>query len=436
MQRAGWICAACSSGYPVIGEVPWLFAEPRAALAEWCDRLHFLLLELEREARILRAELDAPDRLASTRRRLELLATANEDHARRLRDLLAPLGLADVQTSYETHLALRTRLPADQGLTNYYVNVHRDWVWGDEENAASLALIRSTAGDAHDWGITVVLGAGAGRLAYDVHMSCVPRFTVAVDFNPLLLFVARDMARGESLQLYEFPIAPRTIEDHALLRTLRAPAAARPGFFTVGADVLRAPFVGEAIDTVVTPWLIDIIDEDFARFAARVNGMLRPGGCWINFGSLSFSQGERAWRLSREEVVELLESAGFEDLQLQEATIPYMRCPSSRHSRLETVVVWRARKARTVPPPGEHSVLPDWLVHADRPVPLLEDFRVQAVSTRIHAFLMSLIDGRRSLRDIARLLVEQRLMTPQDAEPAVRRFLTRMYEDSRRRAGY
>jgi len=25
----GWICGACSSGYPVIGDIPWLFPEPQ-----------------------------------------------------------------------------------------------------------------------------------------------------------------------------------------------------------------------------------------------------------------------------------------------------------------------------------------------------------------------------------------------------------------------
>jgi hypothetical protein len=80
--------------------------------------------------------------------------------------------------------------------------------------------------------------------------------------------------------------------------------------------------------------------------------------------------------------------------------------------------------------------LPDWLVAGDQPVPLLEDFRMQAVTTRIHAFLMSLVDGKRSLKDMAQVLVAQRLMAPGDAESAVRTFLSRMYDDSRRRASF
>jgi hypothetical protein len=401
-------------------------------LSQWRGRLQFLLQSLEREARTLRSELAGNARGALTRARLEALATANEDHAKRLAQLLAPLGLGAVHTGYETHLGLRTRLPSDQGLTNYYVNLHRDWAWGNAENEASVALIRSAAADHANWGSTLVLGAGSGRLAYDVHMQCAPRLTVAVDFNPLLLFVARDVTRGDSLELYEFPIAPRRLADHAILRSLAAPKPVRPGFHIVAADALRAPFATEAFDTVVTPWLIDIVSEDFASFAARVNALLRPGGSWINFGSLVFSQGARALRLSYEETLEILRRTGFAQPAIGEQSIPYMCSPGSRHARLETVVAWCARKEGGAPASPTEGTLPEWLVMSDRPVPQSEDFKIQGVATRIHAFLMALIDGRRSIQDMARMLVEQRLMSEEEAEPAVRRFLIRMVEDSRK----
>jgi hypothetical protein len=69
-------------------------------------------------------------------------------------------------------------------------------------------------------------------------------------------------------------------------------------------------------------------------------------------------------------------------------------------------------------------------------VPLSASFRTQAAATRVHAFLMSLIDGRRSLKDMAKLVVEQRLMNPDEAEAAIRSFLIKMYDDSRRGTAY
>lgn len=435
LQRAGWICEACSAGFPVIGGVPWLFAEPQAALAEWRGRLSFLLQELEREAQMLRAEhASAASRL--TQARLESLAAAHEDHARRLKALLAPLAIGESAIGYESHLALRTRLPLDQGLTNYYANAHRDWAWGDAENAASLAAVRELAGAGHDFARTLVMGAGAGRLAYDLHMQCGAALTVAADFNPLLLFVAREVVHGGAVELQEFPIAPRTLADHAVLRTLKSPAPVRDGFFLLAADAMRAPFGEARFQTVVTPWFVDIIDEPLERFAARVNRWLAPGGVWLNFGSLSFSHGERSQRLSLEEALEAVGAAGFGSLVTREPTVPYMQSPASRHGRIETALAWRAVKERDAPPAPEGSRLPEWLLRTDLPVPLTTEFQVHSFSTRIYAFLMSLIDGKRSVADMARTLVEQRLMRADEAEPAVRGFLARLHADARARAGY
>jgi len=57
---------------------------------------------------------------------------------------------------------------------------------------------------------------------------------------------------------------------------------------------------------------------------------------------------------------------------------------------------------------------------------------MQAASTRIFAFVMSLIDGKRSIKDMAKTMQAQRLMEQQEAEGVIRDFLIRMYEDSRR----
>jgi hypothetical protein len=208
-------------------------------LAEWRARLHMLLIELDREAATLRAELGTAGLGDLTRARLELLAAAHEDHARRLQKLLAPLDIPVSEPqpeAYETYVALGTRLPHQQGLTNYYINAHRDWVWGAVENDASIALIEAALPAGYDWGRTLVLGAGAGRLAYDVHMRFAPSLTAAADFNPLLLFVAHAVTTGGLLELYEFPIAPRLLQDHAALRLLTAPTPVRAGFHLVAAD--------------------------------------------------------------------------------------------------------------------------------------------------------------------------------------------------------
>ena len=437
-KGSDFACKACKTEFPSVNGIPWLFAEPDATLAEWRNRLQFALQQLAHESQRLKGALESAELSAAARLRLTTLADATDEHRADLRDLLAPVGVQSMQASYESHLALRTRLPGDQGLNTYYANVHRDWAWGDEENRASVDAIEAVldaSGDAAT-GDTIVLGAGAGRLAFDLHARDGTHNTCAVDFNPLLLLIAQRVAAGEPLSLYEFPIAPIAADSVARKQALAAPQPARDGFHLLLADVLRAPFAPQSADTVVTPWLIDIVSEDLPVFAARINQLLKPGGRWINFGSLAFEHADRARRYGPDEVADIVAATGFEQPTLQERTIPYMCSPLSRHGRRETVVTFAARKTADVKAPGRHKALPDWLVVGKEAVPLSQSFRTQAMSTRIYAFIMSLIDGKRSIEEMAKILEQQQLMPRSEAIPAIRNFLIRMYEDSQRDGRY
>ncbi len=430
---AVWRCAGCNVKFPHIAGIPWLFAEPNAALGEWRDRLHFSLQRLERERQRAAAALESQSLRPSTRARLDTLERSTRDHGVRLRSLLAPLELDHRSATYETHLALRTRLPPDQGLTTYYSNIHRDWCWGGAENDASFDSLTAALHDAPPCR-ALVLGAGAGRLAYDLHQRTAAAVTVALDFNPLLALVADTVARGRTLELYEFPIAPRG--DAAVLRTLAAPAPARTGLVFALADAHRPPFRRAAFDTVVTPWLVDILPEPFDVLCARVNALLCDGGRWLNFGSLSFHHADPAARYGVDECRSALEENGFASITIEEREIPYLCSPASRHARRERIVSWSARKEHDVKKVPRYHALPEWLVRGTEPVPLDDAFRSQAAATRVHAFLMSMIDGRRSIKDMAKLVVEQRLMTAAEAEPALRSFFIKMHDDARRGTTY
>jgi len=428
-----YYCAACKVPFPFIGGIPWLFADVEASLGEWRNRLHFELQSLAHEIQRLGDAIKAGAPSPLTQSRLESQLGATKSHRDTLRRMLAPIDVQSMTASYESYLALRTRLPADQGLQTYYANVHRDWAWGDDENKASLEQIKAVAiasDGGEDLGNTLVLGGGACRLPYDIHQQMNTACTIAVDFNPLLLLIAKQIMQGDTLHLHEFPIAPRSIDDFAVLRELSAPEAVKENFFLVLGDVLRPAFAAGQFDTVVTPWLIDIVADDFSEFSKRINLMLKPGGRWINFGSLAFDRAERSRRYSREEIIEIIEQSGFATPATHEETIPYMCSPASRHGRRETVFSFAANKNSQVKMSGRYKSLPDWIVTGKESVPLLESFRTQAMTSQIYSLIMSMIDGKRTIKDMAKLLEQQKLMTRQEAEPAIRNFLTKMYDDS------
>jgi hypothetical protein len=426
-------CTSCGQAFPELSGLPWLFAEPEAALGEWRARAHGFLAGLESQAARYRGALTDEVTRAATRSRLKLLAAACTDHARRLRALLAPLLGSSDASAPELYSALGVTLPAGQGLTGYYANLHRDWCWGEAENEASYALVDAALG-AGPPGRTLLLGAGAGRLAYDLHRRRAPAALVAADINPLYLLAASRLCAGETLELYEFPLAPRDLASQAILRRLAAPAPAGPGLHLLFADVTRAPFADGAFDTVITPWLIDVLDDDLALFARRVNRWLRPGGRWVNSGSLAFAADDPARRYALEEVREIVAAAGFAPIEPTEAAVPYLCSPASRHGRSETVVTFAATKNAEAGRPAAARHGPEWLARTDLPIPLLPAFEGRQLELRVLGYVASLVDGRRSVREVARVLVEQRLMSEAEAEPTVRGFLARLHEESRSRS--
>ena len=429
-RLSGMSCLACRVDYPALDGIPWLMPDPRAALIEWRGRLHYLLTHYAGEALRHRAALPTAD-TGPGRQRLEHVARCYDDQARRIRDLMAPLGAERRAEAQAVHVALGTELPLAQGLSSYYANLHRDWCWGAEENAASLREVSAVWPDAPRPETVLVLGAGACRLAYDLHRSRAPALTVALDFNPLFLLAARRILSGAPLAIHEFPIAPKSIADHAVLRELAAPEPPPPGLELVLADASAPPFLPAAFDVVVTPWLIDVLSEPVRRLLPRVNGLLKPGGSWIQHGSLAFGDVDPGDALSLEELLALLPAAGFSPATPREARIPYLQSPASRHGRVESVVTFCARKERPVERPAAGRALPDWLRRSDLPVPALPQFRAQALSTRVYAFLLAMIDGERTIRDMARLMEQQKLMPAEDAEPAIRRFIARALEHPR-----
>jgi hypothetical protein len=198
-------------------------------------------------------------------------------------------------------------------------------------------------------------------------------------------------------------------------------------------DALRAPFRAATFDTVVTPWFIDIVPQDFAEIAARMNELLAPGGRWLNFGSLNFPRRDPALRYSPEELPALLATAGFALSSTVERVLPYLQSPASRHGRIETVFAFHALKQHAVMALPRSENLPQWIADPQLPVPLLPYFESRALANRIYAFVMALIDGRRGIAQIAAYLVEQKLMLPGEAESAVRSFLATLHEESRSR---
>jgi len=418
-------CATCDTDYPPLGRVPFLFPHPQLALARWEARAHHELQVLaQRQARCEAALKNT--NAVSTKTRLSSLATGYAGQINCLTELLEALLANQPSSDHTTYAALKTELLENTTtLFSYVTNLFRDWCWGDTENAQALDMLQAVARG--EPGRTLVLGAGAGRLAWDLAGTTTSE-VVAVDINPFTTLVAAQLCGGSSCELWEFPMAPVAASDVAIKRTLRAPAP-RANLHWLLADARALPLLPGGFDTVVTPWFTDIVAQSPRQTAAQINTLLAPQGRWLNFGSVTFANTDPAEALLLQELTALVAEQGFDEPVVFEERGPYLCSPHSRYGRQELLHAFAAGKRSkppgvpvTVAPPAQ----PDWLTAVDLPIPALPRFREQAMATQVHAYLMSLIDGQRSVTELAQVLEQQQLMSAREAVPVIQDFLRKM----------
>jgi hypothetical protein len=267
-----------------------------------------------------------------------------------------------------------------------------------------------------------------------VHRHYAAELSVAIDVHPLLLMLASRVIHGETVPFYEFPIAPLNKASFAILRECAAPEpielGADSGFFFVLGDGLNAPFKPGSFDTVLTPWLIDIVPDELSECVRAVNRLLGIGGIWINTGSLAFFHRNEAWRYSQEEVLDIVKANGFEILDVQRSAVPYLQSPASGYGRIERVLSFSARKLADAQARATRPALPEWLLESGGSVPDLDEFAVASASHWLQAQVLAAVNGHRTIDQIAFLLAKQHGFQRSEAAAAVRRILLDLYETS------
>jgi SAM-dependent methyltransferase len=307
-------------------------------LASWRQQLATLSSQGDHTLAAIEAELATVGLLPSGQLRLRALARALGDQVKDIVGVVGPAlgGPLDGGSG---------ALP--RGVVEYIQFLYRDWGWGSAENSENqraIAAIRDLL-DTGALGRTIVLGAGACRLAYDLHTQLRASETAVIDIDPFLFVIAEAVVRGEPVQLTESTANVQELAQAARSWSLCAPAGALGSdeFHFFLANALAPPFADHAFDTVVTPWFVDQVSGDLQVFFARLQRLLRPGGRWINSGPLLYPPDvPLARRLSREEVFELAERAGFRVDRWSTESRSHLESPLNGRGKIEWVLTFVA----------------------------------------------------------------------------------------------
>ena len=400
-------CPECGQVYPRLGAIPVLLPDPMAYLASCRRQVARLAEQVERTIRDVHEQLQSADLLPLTRKRCRTMIEGMVGQLADVRAILEPR-LPGVARS-EVH-GQSDQLPAT---LDYLPYLYRDWGWPSDpegENERTLATVEEVLENG-DLGRTLVMGAGACRLAYDLHHRHPDAEFVVMDLDPVLFSAAHAVTHGESLTIREANLEMGDLDQASREWVLVAPEGpvddAR--FHFLLADAVDPPLDPAMFDTVLTPWFIDQGPEDVRDLISTLHLMLKPGGRWVNLGPLKYDVDVPvSRRFAREELFDLAERAGFRVGPWVSAAQPYLVSRLNGRGKVEWVLAFSATKlAAPEEGPSSDGSPPRWLVFRHLPIPTFEGQGLFWSESSAIRMVVSSVDGRRTLDDIALLVAER-----------------------------
>ena len=419
-------CSSCNSEFFSLGEIPCLFTTGIQQKHLWQHQMAMMEEQGADALENLEYILEGYDVSSLTRSRLEQASAAMRESLDMIMGQLKEGGLVSQRSEVFEQLTV-------DNPTEYYHHILRDWAWDNEPNKHYPTNVNDANLERvlHIWDAPkpkrmLFLGAGAGRLSWDLHKALQPEFTIASDINPFLLGCAQSLIKNRRSiilpELYTYPQIGYPYSKSWQMDPPEAKEKQYENWFALGADVWNMPLKEHSVDTIVTSWLLDVTGGDVKDLIAVLSYLLEPGGKWINTGPLLYSsQLSFDKKYSAEEILEFAEMSGFELEKQSVEEIAHMASPLNARYHHEQVLSFSAlkrKKPKALPAPGHTKewLTPSWMIMHHQPVPKI-DFKCQLGHEFIRQAL-GLVDGEKSIYLIAQLM-QPTLPEGVDAKDAV-----------------
>jgi SAM-dependent methyltransferase len=418
----GLLCTACGRHYAVIADMPILVRNPAGYLRSE-------LALLTRTSHRARQRKDSLDRVG----RETGLPDASLERHRDIADteiaqaemFLALLEPATQALGDDVGEALEAR-PSGWTTDALIPYLLRDWTSTSELEAMHArigAALEQAFPDPS--GKSVVFAAcGAGGLLAEVAVGF--GRVVGFDLTLPVLRAARHLLDGNSLAI----ALPRAINQtgHVTLRK-RDPGSASSHVELAAMDAFDTAFADGSVDCVVTSFMIDLI-PDPPRLADEIARILCRYGVWINYGPSGPLKA--FWRFDQTETAAFLEAAGFTVVGAEPHRATYLDlsrdCPTWSFQNHVCYLTWARKTGPGLERPGPASPGPTELpeiipIHfpganlvqrrglGEQPTQTTtfrhEGIPGRPMSVQVEADaarILALVDGKRTVKDIAGLL--------------------------------
>lgn len=361
----------------------------------------------------MQAVLDRYDLVPATRKRIEEACTIAQLSRQSVDELMQDVGITARFDEQFVHLKLGA-------ISEYYHHILQDWAWGDVAvNQRLEPILRLYHPETP--GSLMALGAGAGRLSWELHKIWDAQLTLATDINPLLLAASqRLIVEQKAFAFYELNSFPQIEKARSACYTLSPPQDThnkRAHWHAMAADVWHMPIKANSLDIIVTAWFIDVHGGDNRTLISLIQRWLKPGGVWINSGPLLYPKNSPLeCKYDRDELMELIRLAGLEFAEQTLSEHGHLMSPINVRKQSEQVWTFLARK-----PSADHvktenfnafRLPPPWIIFHDLPVP--NEFTRPADSHPLIDQILAFVDGKHSIDSICAATAD---LFPEGLEP-------------------
>jgi ubiquinone/menaquinone biosynthesis C-methylase UbiE len=239
-----------------------------------------------------------------------------------------------------------TPIEASLGQGTFHISetlVYRDWVWGWESELQTALERYARVLKPIDQEPVVVVGSGAGRLAFEWAKSFPKSQVHSVDLSPFFCQIQGALLRSAVIDWIEIPQVPRNFELIAEPRRIQALSPPASNVKVWWASALDLPFVDASINRVLVHWTLDVLDTPLATVFAEWNRVLKLGGCLQIEGPLSF-ESSKTPQYSSSQIQEWLQASGFQVSQQELLEVPYLQSPIEAARRTQQVLHIQAIK--------------------------------------------------------------------------------------------
>jgi hypothetical protein len=159
--------------------------------------------------------------------------------------------------------------------------------------------------------------------------------------------------------------------------------------------------------------------------AATINRVLRPGGLWVNIGPLRF-HGVVSRSYPIEEVLDVVAASAFQLASHDKQNLTSFDSPVSGARRSDLVFRFAARKTGEAAAVDIPEALPPWVANPLAPIPVTPALIALGRTSMFTTGVLGMIDGNRSIVDVARELGKAWGAAPARLQDELRAFLARL----------